>query len=55
LTAGLFLKEFIEEGQKWAHIDIAGPAYAERPLSSYIGKGGTGYGVRTLVKWIESL
>jgi len=55
LTAGLFLKEFIEEGQKWAHIDIAGPAYAERPLSSYLGKGATGYGVRTLVKWVESL
>ncbi|MBU4315370.1 leucyl aminopeptidase [Patescibacteria group bacterium] len=55
LTAGLFLKEFVEDDQKWAHIDIAGPAFAERPLSSYLGKGATGYGVRTLVKWIESL
>lgn len=55
LTAGLFLKEFIDDGQKWAHIDIAGPAYAERPMASYVKKGGTGFGVRTLIKWIESL
>ena len=55
LTAALFLKEFINEGQKWAHIDIAGPAFAERPMSSYLLKGGTGFGVRTLLGWIESL
>jgi len=55
LTAALFLKEFINEDQKWAHIDIAGPAFAEKPMASYIGKGGTGFGVRTLLGWIESL
>ncbi len=55
LTAGLFLKEFINDDQKWAHIDIAGPAYAERPLNSYIGKGATGYGIRTLIKWISQI
>ncbi|MBT3230361.1 leucyl aminopeptidase [Candidatus Uhrbacteria bacterium] len=55
LTAGLFLKEFINEDQKWAHIDIAGPAFAEKPMASYLGKGGTGFGVRTLLGWIETL
>ena len=55
LTAGLFLQAFIEEDQKWAHLDIAGPAFAERPMASYIGKGGTGFGVRTLSNWIESM
>jgi len=46
--AGLFLREFVGEGIPWAHLDIAGPAFAESEtvLST---KGGTGYGVRTLV------
>ena len=46
--AALFLKEFVGEGIPWAHIDIAGPAFGDRetPIES---KGGTGYGVRTLV------
>lgn len=54
LTAGLFLQNFIEEGQKWAHMDIAGPAFAERPIGGYLTVGGTGYGVRTLVEFIQS-
>lgn len=53
LTAGLFLQHFVND-IPWAHMDIAGPAFAERPLSSYVGKGGTGYGVRTLVEFIET-
>ncbi|MDQ5952574.1 MAG: leucyl aminopeptidase [Patescibacteria group bacterium] len=52
LTAGLFLQEFVE-GKPWVHLDIAGPAFAERPMSSYLGKGGTGHGVRTLVDFVE--
>ena len=54
LTAGLFLKEFVPEDVPWVHLDIAGPAFAERPMASYLGKGGTGYGVRTLLKLIET-
>lgn len=52
LTAGLFLQEFVGK-TPWAHLDIAGPAFAERPMSSYIGKGGTGHGVRTLIEFVE--
>ncbi|MCH8049715.1 leucyl aminopeptidase [Patescibacteria group bacterium] len=55
LTAGLFLQEFVPEGTPWVHIDIAGPAFAERPIASYLGKGGTGFGVRTLVNLLGSL
>ena len=53
LTAGLFIQEFVEN-KSWVHLDIAGPAFAERPLSSYLAKGGTGHGVRTLVKFVQS-
>lgn len=55
LTAGLFIEEFIKPETVWAHLDIAGPAFAERPMSSYLGKGGTGYGVKTLVEWLKGI
>ncbi|MFA6522596.1 MAG: leucyl aminopeptidase [Patescibacteria group bacterium] len=55
LTAGLFLEQFVSDETPWAHIDIAGPAFAERPLASWIGKGGTGFGVRTLAELISLL
>lgn len=55
LTAGLFLQEFVPENTPWVHMDIAGPAFAERPLASYIGKGGTGFGVRTLIQLIQTI
>jgi leucyl aminopeptidase len=48
LTAGLFLKEFVDD-VPWAHLDIAGPARASSD-DGYIVKGGTGFGVRTLVE-----
>ncbi len=54
LTAGLFLQEFVGT-TPWAHLDIAGPAFAERPMSSYLSKGGTGYAVRTLAEWLTQL
>lgn len=55
LTAGLFVQEFVNADMPWAHLDIAGPAFAERPLSSYLGKGGTGFGVKTLVEWLKAI
>ncbi len=53
IAAALFLEEFVG-GLPWAHLDIAGPAFAERD-GSYIPKGGTGFGVRTLVRYLLSL
>lgn len=49
LTAGLILQEFVAVGIPWAHLDIAGPAYSESD-DGEICKGGTGFGVRTLVE-----
>ncbi|WP_030900709.1 MULTISPECIES: leucyl aminopeptidase [unclassified Streptomyces] len=53
LVAGLFLREFVGEGITWAHLDIAGPAFNEGGPFGYTPKGGTGSGVRTLVRLAE--
>jgi len=38
----------------WAHLDIAGPAFSEdRKGPPYVPLGGTGYGVRTLLRYLE--
>ena len=53
ITAALFLREFIGK-TKWAHVDIAGPAYLERPHARH-PKGGTGFGIATAVRFLRSL
>jgi leucyl aminopeptidase len=50
LVGGLFLREFAPDGVRWAHMDIAGPAYHEGEPYGYTPKGGTGAAVRTLVQ-----
>jgi len=55
LVAGLFLREFVGEGLRWVHLDIAGPAFNEGSAHGYTPKGGTGAGVRTLVQLAEDL
>ena len=50
LTAGLFLREFVSDGVRWAHLDIAGPAFHEGEPYGYTHQGGTGVAVRTLVQ-----
>jgi leucyl aminopeptidase len=54
LTAGIFLSEFVGEGIPWSHIDIAGPSFNDKAPVGYSPKGGTGFGVRTLVALVES-
>ena len=49
-TAGVFLQKFVKD-VKWAHIDIAGVAFLEKPQKEFI-KGATGSGVRTLINYI---
>ena len=49
-TAGCFLKKFVKD-VKWAHIDIAGVAFLEKPQKE-LGKGASGAGVRTLLSYI---
>lgn len=51
ITAGLFLQNFVTGGVPWAHLDIAGPAFADKdqPLGP---RGGTGFGIRLLLRWL---
>jgi len=53
ITAALFLREFTG-GRPWAHLDIAGPAFAGGEEDERT-KGGTGYGVRLLTAWLSEL
>jgi len=51
ITAAMFLEEFVKEGIKWIHLDIAGPAYLKEDFG-YYSKGATGFGLRTCVEYI---
>ena len=51
-TAAAFLGRFIQEGVPWAHLDIAGMAWAEKTTAT-IPKGGSGYGVRLLDAFVR--
>jgi leucyl aminopeptidase len=53
ITAALILQEFVED-IPWAHLDIAGPAFAEKD-SPICPRGGTGFGVRTLLRLLSTL
>lgn len=50
ITAGLFLEEFIDKA-KWVHLDLAGPSYLTQSAEAHIPKGGTGFGVSTLLEY----
>ena len=52
-TAAIFLKEFVT-CPSWAHLDIAGTAYAEHETPRE-AKGATGAGVRVTIEFLESL
>ncbi|GAA4033226.1 M17 family metallopeptidase [Allokutzneria multivorans] len=47
ITAALFLREFAAD-LPWAHLDIAGPARAEKAYDE-VNPGGTGFAARTLI------
>ncbi|MBT2189342.1 leucyl aminopeptidase [Sphingobium nicotianae] len=47
ITAAQFIKRYIQDGVKWAHLDIAGMVWADKPGATW-DKGATGYGVRLL-------
>jgi leucyl aminopeptidase len=53
ISAALFLREFVGSCT-WAHLDIAGPAFLERPHGRY-PKGATGFGVTTAIAFLEGL
>ncbi len=51
-TAALFLQPFAGD-LPWAHLDVAGPARASSDEAEVV-KGGTGFGARTLLRWLEA-
>jgi leucyl aminopeptidase len=53
IIAALILQEFVAD-LPWAHLDIAGPAFAEGD-NLICPKGGTGFGVRTLINFLSNL
>lgn len=53
LTAGHFLKEFVGK-TPWVHVDLAGPSTSDKEWGIF-GKGGTGFGVATIVEYLRSL
>jgi leucyl aminopeptidase len=53
IAAALFLREFTA-GLPWAHLDIAGPARADKAYDEVV-PGGTGFAARTLIALAESL
>ncbi len=53
-TAALFLEHFVGKDKRWAHLDIAGPAFLEKPSGPYAA-GATGNPMRAVVRWIEKL
>jgi leucyl aminopeptidase len=52
ITAAQFLQRYIENGTPWAHLDIAGMAWADKPGATW-DKGATGYGVRLLDQYVR--
>lgn len=51
ITGALFLEEFVVKA-RWAHIDIAGPAFTDSD-KGHIRRGGVGFGVRTLINYLQ--
>jgi len=51
LTAGLFLEQF-NEGKRWMHVDIAGPAIVEKPFGVNI-EGSSGVPVASILAFLS--
>ncbi|PZM92404.1 MAG: peptidase M17, partial [Actinobacteria bacterium] len=55
VTAALYLREFTGElRQRWAHIDMSAPSWSDQD-DAELSKGATGWGVRTLLRWLPTL
>jgi leucyl aminopeptidase len=51
ITAAQFIQRFVDDGVKWAHLDIAGMVWADKAGPTW-EKGATGYGVRLLDRFV---
>ena len=54
ITAAQFLQRYINDGVAWAHLDIAGTVWADKPGATH-DKGATGFGVRLLDRYVRDV
>jgi leucyl aminopeptidase len=55
ILAALFLREFTGDLRgRWAHLDMSSPSWSDRSDLELV-KGATGWGVRTLLRWLSTL
>jgi leucyl aminopeptidase len=54
ITAAQFIQRFVENGVKWAHVDMAGKAWSDKASATY-DKGATGFGVRLLDEYVSNV
>lgn len=52
IAGAAFLSSFVGETE-WAHLDIAGTAWGQSSREYVGGKGGTGFGARLLVRYLQ--
>ncbi|HVR92078.1 MAG TPA: leucyl aminopeptidase [Novosphingobium sp.] len=52
ITAAQFIQRYVDKGRPWAHLDIAGMAWAAKPGATW-DKGATGFGVRLLDRFVR--
>ncbi|MDH3733307.1 MAG: leucyl aminopeptidase [Gemmatimonadota bacterium] len=53
ITAGWFLRDFVDDAVPWAHLDIAGTAWSDE-ARGWKSKGAVGIGVRLVHEWLRS-
>jgi leucyl aminopeptidase len=54
ITAAQFIQRFVENGVKWAHVDMAGKAWSDKAGTTH-EKGATGFGVRLLDQYVADV
>jgi leucyl aminopeptidase len=54
ITAAQFLQRYIDKGVAWAHLDIAGTVWVDKPGATH-DKGATGFGVRLLDRYVRDV
>ena len=54
IIGGMFLKEFVNAGVPWAHIDIGGTGWYDREFGVY-SKGASAYSLRTIVEYLRDI
>ncbi|MBV7257044.1 leucyl aminopeptidase [Pacificimonas sp. WHA3] len=54
ITAAQFLKRFVQDGVKWAHLDVAGMVWDTKARRLH-DRGATGFGVRLLDQYVRDV